>query len=171
MVMVMITSEAGIYQRFWYPGIYSFPVKQEQLSNRVNENLIQTGWDQYLISKSSVVMNIIKFLERAKSLGVIIPRSNMVTNYLETHTQIISALETILQMVLKNLRSADQFILDLYQDQELDDEFLIIYARQKNYLSDFMEQIEYIREKYQNHFSNIEDIFLTTDFQNPLEYV
>ena len=159
------------YSTRWYPRDYSIVVQENKPIEEQPSTPSQNDWRQESPSISSVVMNMKNTLELVKNSGVIIQRMKMVENYLLDHIRVIPVLKQSVQIISEKLKSADQLILDLYQDPEYDDEFLVIYARQRKYNDDFIEQIEQTRKEYQYLLPNTNDIFLTTDFQPPVEYV
>jgi hypothetical protein len=63
-----------------------------------------------------------------------------------------------------------QFVMDVYQDTEIDDEHLVLYVRLKHYDNSVIERLRKARAEFRSYLANKKGwIHLTTDFQKPEE--
>ncbi|MCS6773432.1 MAG: hypothetical protein RMM31_08580 [Anaerolineae bacterium] len=105
-------------------------------------------------------------LERA---GVCIEGRDRVVHYLTAFPSLIQTLFRAVSAAREHLPEAE-LTLEVYQDPEIDDPHLVLYARQETYDPSFMERLEraeatYIDDlKYSKGWLN-----LATDFWRPSE--
>lgn len=101
-------------------------------------------------------------------LGVCIPNPAEVLKYLFRFAELTRVVYEVVRIAAQKLPDA-QLILGVYHDPEMEDEYLILYARFHSYDETTMNRIRMVREKYRPLLKNKSGwIILTTDFQ-PLE--
>jgi len=72
--------------------------------------------------------------------------SKDVFKYLSKYPDMIEIMPNILQIAFEELKGA-KFKLEVYHDPEIDDEYLILYARFSNYNKDIIEKIDAVGKK------------------------
>lgn len=111
-----------------------------------------------------------ELLSWAETESVRLGNVERVRLYLTRFPEIIDAVSFAISVTRKHLPQAYLY-LDLYEDPEIEDGHLILYARLKHYDADTMNSIRRAREEYRPLFAGKEGwLFLTTDFRqhNPL---
>jgi len=69
-----------------------------------------------------------------------------VLKYLSKYPDMIEVMPNILQIAFEELKNA-KFKLEVYHDPEIEDEYLILYARFPNYNKDIIEKIDAVGKK------------------------
>jgi hypothetical protein len=107
-------------------------------------------------------------LEYLALMQVAIPNPEEVRDYLCHYPDIIELVKFACEETRSRFSSSTQLSLELYCDPEIDDEYLTIYVRQKEYDKNIMDEIEKIRSIYCDELADKTGYFLlTTDFQFP----
>lgn len=100
--------------------------------------------------------------------GVLLPGQTAVHYYLLRHHDLIELLPQIVETSLTQLDDQTQLSVELYEDPEVIDSYLAIYARQEDYQEGFLNVIQTAREEYSHLLVNSSGwIHLTTDFEAP----
>lgn len=103
------------------------------------------------------------------STGVLLAEPAAVHYYLLRHQDLIELLPEVVEISRKELGDHVQLSVELYEDPEVVDSYLAIYAREGEYQEDFLSVIQVAREKYSRLLANSSGwIHLTTDFDSPL---
>jgi hypothetical protein len=107
-------------------------------------------------------------LEYLASIQVIVPNPEEVCDYLSRYPDIIELVMLACEETRNRFLLSTQLSLELYRDPEIDDEYLTLYVRQKEYEKDIMDKIEEIRLSYSDDLADKTSyLLLTTDFQFP----
>jgi len=111
---------------------------------------------------------ITKVLSQVEALGILIPDSEDVRNYLLHFTDIIDLIIPICELVKEKFKYPAQVLLEVYHDPEIVDEYISIEIRQRKYDESVMKRIKEIRPDYNDKLIDKEGwIFVTTDFRQP----
>ena len=109
-----------------------------------------------------------ELLEHLKSDQIVIPNPEEVSDYLRQYPDIIDLVEFACDETRDRFVLPTQLSLELYRDPEIDDEYLTLYIRQKEYEKNIMDKIEEIQSTYIDEIADKTGYFLlTTDFQFP----
>ncbi len=99
---------------------------------------------------------------------IALPRPSLVGEYLARHPRMAQPLLVACTMVQTELGGQSRLSLDLYQDDEIDDEYLTLYVRQEHYTSSLMNEIEAVSEKCRPALAGVSGrLLITTDFRKP----
>jgi len=116
------------------------------------------------ISLSEEVRRILRLLEDE---GVHLKHLNRVEAHLLEFPNIMDVLPKAVQAAKKHLPEA-QLILDVYRDPEIQDCYLVLCVRLKNYDESFMDRLEAAEAEFIDHLADKEGwLQLTTDFRQP----
>jgi hypothetical protein len=109
-----------------------------------------------------------------------IKNPELVRKYLNKFKDIIDVVPESVKAAKRHFPEA-QLVLDLYQDPEIDHQYLVLYVRLWNYDEDTIETVREARRDFIDRLEEAESEFLnklagkrgwiqlTTDFQNPEE--
>ncbi len=101
--------------------------------------------------------------------GLCIPNFPKVKSYLFHHPDMIDLVQPICKAVLERFPPPSQVALELYQDPEIEDEHLTVYARQYDYDDDILDVIDEIRVRFREERATSSCwIHITTDFELPI---
>ena len=93
--------------------------------------------------------------------------SEKVSDYLLRFPDMLEAVNQVIRTVREHLPEA-QLELVVYHDPEIEDEYLVLYARFSQYTSAVMERIRAARRAYSPYKRGKSGwILLTTDFRQP----
>jgi len=96
-----------------------------------------------------------------------IPDPAEVVEYLVRFPELISVVDAVVRLAAKMLPEA-QLTLQVYHNPEIDDQYLVLYARFASYDETTIERIRAVRDKYRPLFKNTSCwLLLTTDFRPP----
>lgn len=146
----------------------------ENLGHRLMFNLpsiprvIPTGDIEETINIYQVPINsFINFIQ--SSYNVLVPSMNNVANYLSDYPNLKRIVTISLEDINSLFEDEVQLSLEMFNDNENEDEFLILYIRQEKYNSNIMSEIDKIRANYQPLLKDSSGYYLvTTDFQLPI---
>jgi hypothetical protein len=104
-------------------------------------------------------------LKAVQELGIHVEAADRVAAYLQKHLSLASALSEIMRVIAQQLPDA-ALSLAHYVDPEIEDEFLIVYARFAEYDKTVQERIRKVRDAYR-HLLPTEGgwLLLTTDYR------
>jgi hypothetical protein len=89
--------------------------------------------------------------------------------YLLQFTEFLDVIPKAVDAAKKHFPEA-QLVVDVYQDPEIDDHYLVLYVRSKYYDDSFIERLEKAEAEFLNQLVNKRGwIQLTTDFREPEE--
>jgi hypothetical protein len=91
-----------------------------------------------------------------------------VNNYLKAHPSFGESVSALCDLARQAVGHSAELALDLYQDPEIDDEYLTLYVRLAEYKPDLLDRIESVSKQFVHAHNGMEDeILLTTDFRRP----
>lgn len=113
-------------------------------------------------------LSIEPMLEFLASIQVIVPNPEEVCDYLGRYPDIIELVMLACEETRNRFSLTTQLSIERYSDPEIDDEYLTLYVRQKEYDGSIMDVIEEIWSTYDDELSTKQgDFFVTTDFDFP----
>jgi len=96
-----------------------------------------------------------------------IENPNLIREYLSQFTGLLDVIPKAVNAAKKHFPEA-QLVIDVYQDPEIADCYLVLYIRLKHYDDSVIERLEKAETKFLNHLVNKRGwIQLTTDFREP----
>jgi len=94
-----------------------------------------------------------------------IENPNLIREYLSQFTGLLDVIPKAVNAAKKHFPEA-QLVIDVYQDPEIADCYLVLYIRLKHYDDSVIERLEKAETKFLNHLVNKRGwIQLTTDFR------
>lgn len=116
-------------------------------------------------TKESEILSAIRVIQR---LGIKIPYSSDVMDYLILYPDILDLLLDACSSTKKEFQRQAQLSLEVFKDPESDDRYLTLYVRQEQYDTNILERIENISEKYYESLGGKRGWFIiNTDFSFP----
>ncbi len=90
-----------------------------------------------------------------------------IREYLLRFTELLDVIPKAVDAAKKHFPEA-QLVMDVYQDPEIDDNYLVLYIRLKHYDDSFIERLEEAEAEFLNQLVSKRGwIQLTTDFREP----
>ncbi len=100
--------------------------------------------------------------------GVRILEPGRVGGYLLRYPGLVGVLPFIQASLKRNFGSRSSVTLQLYDDPEIENEYLILYVRLQEYNEGFLETLDAVRSAYRRRLSGSSGrLFVSTDFQPP----
>jgi hypothetical protein len=97
-----------------------------------------------------------------------IPRPAAVRDYLVRYPDITNLISLVCQIARKHFGKDSFLSLEVYRDQEIEDEYLALYVRQESYDERLMDAIDKVCVEYEPMLSGKSGWFIvTTDFRSP----
>ena len=91
--------------------------------------------------------------------------SEDVVKYLSKHQDLIGIMPDMLQLAVEELKGV-KLRLEVYHDPEIEDEYLILYARFPSYTQDLIEKIDAVGKKCISFLTDKSGwLIVTTDFK------
>jgi hypothetical protein len=111
-----------------------------------------------------------EILDRVQSTGVDMVGRSAIYEYLIAHVDLIDLLPTILRIVGDEFVSDNNLSLELYNDPEIEDSYLTVFVRNKQYDDSFLATIKTSRARYMDLLTGKSGwLLVTTDFDYPDE--
>ena len=148
----------------------------ERIESRLLNTSIESGQSEFIIDIADIVRNTINAVTIENSLrflqfylGFQFPNPGEVIEYLQKHRGIYDVTLYACTLTEEKFGSSAQISLELYQDPEIEDCYLTIYVRQREYQEDIIKKINEICKEYAPTLTGEEGyILVTTDFRSPL---
>jgi|GEM_PF-2376901 len=116
---------------------------------------------------SSITYEIQRVLKLIEKMGLKIEKTNDVTSYLLLFPDIIDVLPTICNRVVSKIGANNRVHLQLYNDPEIDDKYLTILIRTRDYEEEFMSMLDALSNDCLRLIENKNGwLVITTDFQD-----
>lgn len=107
-------------------------------------------------------------LDELEHSGVMLPQPEPVRGYLLHHPEMVDLLPLVCKLARDRLGLHTELSLEVYHDPEIEDEYLMLYVRQRAYASDILDVIEDINAEYEAALTDKPGwLLVTTDFQPP----
>lgn len=146
-----------------YPiaGLFTFPSGE---TINIDEN-----WRFSLIkTDTSVTSKTEELLKELEEVSVKVPNSLSVRKYLHRYDDMLDLVLGVCHLTRGCFPPSTELSLEVYHDPEIEDEYLTLYVRQKDYERDILEKIKAILSGYGERLADKSGWFLvTTDFQPP----
>ncbi|MCX7925441.1 MAG: hypothetical protein N2554_06475 [Fimbriimonadales bacterium] len=118
-----------------------------------------------VVAKPPILAEASQLVEQLQAQGVAIPSREAITTFLTAHPDLLALLTPIVETAREHLPDAE-LSLERYTDPEIDDEYLVIYARFPEYDEGVLQRIDRAREACEPLWQGAPDlVFITTDFK------
>jgi hypothetical protein len=125
---------------------------------------IEPGLREKKEETGSLVLQVWAVLKQLQTLGFIISRPDEVNEYLLQFPDLLDIIAEIARKVRRQFPEA-QLLLNVYRDPEVEDQFLVVYARFNNYGDFVLKKIKEVRRGFHEILSRRKGrLLLTTDF-------
>jgi hypothetical protein len=119
-------------------------------------------------TNTAITARIEKVLNLILYQNILIPRPDSLRNYLLQHLDMLNVLPLICKIAVDRVDSSSQLSLEVYQDPEIQDEYLTLYVRRPQYDESISRLIDEISAECQEYLSESEGwLIVTTDFRPP----
>ncbi len=147
------------------------------LGLRLQNTFTESSQSEFIADNTDIVRNSFNAATVERSLfflqyylGFRFTHPERVIDYLLKHRGIYEITLYACILTEEKFGSHAQLSLEVYQDPEIDDQYLTIYVRQKEYEPDIIDKIDTICEEYESALDGEQGyILVTTDFHPPLE--
>lgn len=130
-------------------------------------SLVALIWKVEQSPSSSVAMEIEGLLESLQRQDIYIKNPNKIWEYLLEFPDLIDVVPVAVDSAKQHFPDA-QLVMDVYQDPEIDDCYLVIYVRFKQYDDSIVERLKKARAAFLDRLVGKRGwIQLTTDFREP----
>lgn len=103
-----------------------------------------------------------------RSIDIVIPKPAAVRSYLLRYPDMTHLLSSVCKLARERFEMHTQLSLEVYQDSEIEDEYLTLYVRQENYDEQILDIIESISAAYEEAVAGKSGwLLVTTDFRPP----
>jgi hypothetical protein len=121
-----------------------------------------------LIDSGSVISPQWNHLQLALTTsGIEIQRENEVQRYLDVHPDMFDLVEGIGQSARQEFGADAVLVLDVYQDPEIADEYLVLYVRLSTYGHDILARVRSVADSFDDRLCmSSGSILVTTDFRS-----
>ncbi len=115
----------------------------------------------------AVQADVDALLDTLRQSGVFVEGANLVRRYLHSYPELIDTVRVMCQAVRQEFPDAC-LTLTLYQDPEVEDEFLSLFVRRELYDGSETARIRHIQNQFREKTQSTSGWFLVlTDFQPP----
>lgn len=156
---------------------YGIPREEDELSQAAKRLLVPIveQWTTKIKKESAKAKyrsRLSRLVQDLRKKGVLVPDVVGVGNYLADHPNIEHLLFSVCDSAIKEFGVEAQLSLELYEDPEIPDNYLMLYIRQEKYQKDIMNRIKAVWSSYKNSPDRkLGRLFVTTDFGPPLSHV
>ncbi len=120
------------------------------------------------VGSRAVSVEIEALLEWAKEQRIRIPKPGEIRNYLSRYSDMVEVARIGCRAATEAFGPETELSLEVYHDPEFEDEYLVLFIRQREYPDDLLEVIDSVQEQYEAELQRRTGWFLvTTDFQSP----
>lgn len=143
-------------------GLVSACVAQDNASAWFNQLLL--SWAQ-TANTDSITVDIESLLGRLQAQRVELIDTDAIREYMRGHSDMVSGVDIVISLVRSHFGEDVQLLLDVYNDPEIDDQYLQLRVRAIDYSSEFMNLIDAVDSltgPILHHGTG--RILLTTDF-------
>ncbi len=151
-----------IYGREYVPA-----VEFETVAITSNPSYNQTVILRRTEAGNSLFADVDSLLKELQEQGVKLLSQQEIRGYLLSFPALIDVTRRAVIAVLRHMPEA-QLVMEVYHDPEIEDNYLVIYARLREYDESSLERIEAAESEYIDLLSDKEGwIQLSTDFREP----
>jgi hypothetical protein len=120
------------------------------------------------LETSATTSKIEAMLAALQQYQIVIPRPAEVRDYLLRYPEMTDRLPVVCATARKHFPLPAQLSLELYRDPEIDDQYLTLYVRQRDYDGSLMEEIDKVCEECRPTLEWSKGrLLVTTDFGPP----
>jgi len=117
---------------------------------------------------TDITSQIEKLFNWLRQKAIIIRQPAVVRDYLLRYPDTIDVLPSLSRTALEQFGIATQLSLEPYRDPEIEDEYLTLYVRQKEYDERIMDIVEEICSAHEEELAEMSGwLVVTTDFRPP----
>lgn len=143
-------------------GLVSACAAQDNASAWFNQLLL--SWAQ-TANTDSITVDIENLLGRLQEQQVELVETNAIREYMRGHSDMVSGVDIVTSLVRSHFGKDAQLLLDVYNDPEIDDQYLQLRVRAIDYNSEFMNLIDVVDALAEPGLRRRTGrILLTTDF-------
>ena len=120
-------------------------------------------------SDADVTIQIEQALAWLRENQIAVPQPADVRDYLARYPDMIAIIPSVCKTARQKFHDRAKLYLEVYHDPEIDDEYLALYVRQKNYQDNLLDIIEEISKTslYEQLVDRTGWLTVTTDFRQP----
>jgi len=162
------TTEAYPHWEAYIEKLFAFYYVLKEETGEVSE--IKNTLVEYLrtLAGTTIVSKIEDTFSELKRLGVKIPSLARVRNYLLNYSDITDILHSVCQSIREYFGCEAEISLEVYEDPEIEDEYLTLYIRAQEYSDSIINKIRDLRKEFGEQLSRTDGwILITTDFKKP----
>ena len=149
----------------------------ERLELLLQNTFTASSQSEFIFNISDIVKNTINAVTIEKSLlflqyylGFRFPNPGKVIDYLQKHRNLYDIVLYACILTDERFGQNAQMSLELYQDPEINDEYLTIYVRQNTYEPDLIDKIDRVSVEFENILKDEREwLLITTAVRPPLE--
>ena len=120
------------------------------------------------LGSANVVAAVEAILDSLQRLQVVIPEPAAVRDYLADYPDMADLLLSVCEVTRRRSGDDTQLSLEVYRDPEIDDKYLTLCIRQREYDEDILGKIKSIWAEYEDKLVGRSGcILVTTDFDPP----
>lgn len=113
-----------------------------------------------------VTSQIEEVLRQLRQDWIRIPKPAGVRDYLIRYPDLTSILPFVCKIAREQVGIYSELSLELYRDPEIEDEYLTLYVRERQYDEDILDKIEDVRKRYEEMLMGRSGwLIVTTDFR------
>ena len=166
--MLADTTEVYPHWEAYIEKLFAFYYVLKEETGEVSET--KNTLVEYLrtLAGTTIVSKIEDTFSELKKLGVKIPSLARVRNYLLNYSDTTNILHPVCQSIRECFGCEAEISLEVYEDPEIDDEYLTLYIRVPKYDNKVMDYIKNIRKEYEDALTSMKGwLLITTDFRKP----
>jgi len=119
-------------------------------------------------TNTAITTQIEKVLNWLLQQDILVPFPDSLRNYLLQHFDMLKFLPIMCKIAIDQAGSSSQLSLDVYQDPEIQDEYLTLYIRRSHYDESIDQLINEVASECQEYLSESTGwLLVTTDFRPP----
>jgi hypothetical protein len=156
---------------------YDISPEEDELKQAVRRLLVPVvdEWTARIKKESAKAAYSYRFelvLTNLREKGVLVPDAAGVGDYLADHPNIEHLLISVCDSAIKEFGVDAQLSIEVYEDPEIPDNYLMLYVRQEKYQKNIMKRIKAVWSAYKNSPDReLGRLFVSTDFRPPISNV
>lgn len=120
------------------------------------------------LNETSIISSIETTLWSVTRMGIVVRHPSRVREYLIENNDMLGMLLPMSEALMAHFEGDAQIFLELFQDPDADDEFLMFTVRIANYPEDILDQLNSLASLFEEPLSERDGwILITTDFSQP----
>jgi len=156
------------YVLLWQNWLISVEEELERAFCRVDLGDLISTEHLCLRETTDITSQIEKLFNWLRQKAIVIRQPAVVRDYLLRYPDTIDVLPSLCRTALEQFGIGMQLSLEPYRDPEIDDEYLTLYVRQKEYDERIMDIIDEVCSAHEEELSEMSGwLVVTTDFRPP----